>query len=272
MDQQKLIKKVEKHAAKFKPRAFISPNDGKRHDLIKSDERKWIGIAHDELDWSYAKIGSVFSRDARTVKVSVEEERKILTGRKEDQKKREQHTERVLIQQQQKEHINKLQQMARTAFDHLPDPPDLQNEPETFDSFNDAVVKVYRRLTGDIDDWKDMAEHLGDQGDKIETMSSILDDVLPGGSLAIPKLDKYKSNLEEAWCLIRIGGLKTISESSDTRKWEWEGLNQRCQNCPDQEYEPVDITSEDITSSREFPEMRLSDFQVHSNENSSTGK
>lgn len=242
MDQQKLIKKVEKHANKFRPRAFISPNDKKRHDLIKSDERKWIGIAHDELDWSYAKIASVFSRDARTVKVSVEEERKILTRHNEDQKKKEQHTERVLIQQQQKEHIRILQQMARSALDHLPDLPDLQNEPAAFDSFNDAVVKVYRRLTGDVDDWKDMAEHLGNEGKKIEMMSPVLDDVLPGGSLARPKLDKYKRNLEEAWFLIRIGGLKLISESSDTRKWEWEGLNQRCQNCPDQEYEPVDIT------------------------------
>jgi len=177
-----------------------------------------------------------------------------------------------LLKRQQKDHIKKLQQMARSALDHLPDLPDLQNEPEAFNSFNDAVVKVYRRLTGDLDDWKDMAEHLGDQGDKIETMSSILDDVLPGGSLARPKLDKYKSNLEEAWCLIRIGGLKTISESSDTRKWEWEGLKQRCQQCPDQEYGPVEITPEDITSSRVFPEMRLSDFQAHSDGGSSTDK
>ena len=242
MDKQKLIKKIEKRALEFRSRGLPSPSDGKRHDLIKSDERKWIGIAHDELDWSYAKIGSVFSRDARTVKVSVEEERKILTSRKEDQKKKEQHTERVLIHQQQKEHIKLLQQMARSALDHLPDLPDLQNEPEAFDSFNDAVVKVYRRLTGDVDDWKDMAEHLGDEGNEIEMMSSVLDDVLPGGSLVRPKLDKYKKDLEKAWFLIKIGGLKLISESSDTRKWELEDLNQRCQNCPNQEYEPVDIT------------------------------
>jgi len=146
-----------------------------------------------------------------------------------------------LIKQQQKEHIKWLQQMARSALDHLPDLPDLQNEPEAFDSFNDAVVKVYRRLTRDVD-WKGMAEHLGDQGNKIEMRSSVLDDILPGGSLVRPKLDEYRKDLEEAWFLIKTGGLKTISESSDTRKWEWEGLNQRCQNCPDQEYEPVDIT------------------------------
>ena len=94
-------------------------------------------------------------------------------------------------------------------------------------------------MAGDVDDWKCMAEHLGDQGGKIEMMSSVLDDVLPRGSLAGPLLDEHKRNLEEAWLLIRIGGLKTISESSDTRKWEWEGLNQRCQMCPDKEYEPV---------------------------------
>jgi hypothetical protein len=236
MKEQRLVKKVEEHAEKFRTRILRSPNDLKRHDLIKSDERKWMGIAHNQLGWSLAKIGSVFSRDARTVKVSVEEERKILTRRKEDQKKKEQHTERVLIQQQQKEHIKILQQMARSALDHLPDLPDLQNEPEAFDSFNEAVVKVYRRLTADVDDWKDMAEHLGDKGNEIEMMSSVLDDVLPGGALVRPRLDEYKRNLEKAWFLIKLGGLKTISESSDTRKWEWEGLNQRCQNCPDQEY------------------------------------
>jgi len=244
MDQQKLIIKIEKRALEFRSRGHTSPNDLKRHDQVRPDERKWIGIAHNQLIWSLAKIGSVFSRDTRTVKVSVEKERKILTRRKEDQKKKEQHVERVLIQQQQKEHIKILQQMARSALDHLPDLPDLQNEPEAFDSFNEAVVKVYRRLIGDVDDWKDMAEHLGDKGNEIEMMSSVLDDVLPGGSLVRPRLDEYKRNLEKTWFLIKFGGLKTISESSDTRKWEWEFLNQRCQNCPDQEYEPVDITPE----------------------------
>ena len=244
MKEQRLVKKVEEHAEKFRTRKRRGPNDLKRHDQIRPDERKWMGIAYNQLGWSYAKIGSVFSRGARTVKVSVEEERKILTRRKEDQKKKEQQTERVLIQQQQKEHIKILQQMARSALDHLPDLPDLQNEPEAFDSFNEAVVKVYRRLIGDVDDWKDMAEHLGDKGNEIEMMSSVLDDVLPGGSLVRPRLDEYKRNLEKAWFLIKFGGLKTISESSDTRKWEWEFLNQRCQNCPDQEYLSVDITPE----------------------------
>jgi hypothetical protein len=157
------------------------------------------------------------------------------------------------------------------ALDHLPDLPDFQNEPEAFNSFNDVVVKVYRRLTGDVD-WKDMVEHLGDEGNKIEMMSSVLDDILPGGSLVKPKLDKYKRDLEEAWFLIKFSGLKTISESSDTRKWEWEGLNQRCHNCPDQEYEPVEITPEDYITLDFFPEMKLSDFQDHGDENSSTDK
>ncbi|MFH1623868.1 MAG: hypothetical protein ABID54_01780, partial [Pseudomonadota bacterium] len=220
VNKQKLEKQVENRAREFRSRGHTSPSDLKRHDQVRPDERKWIGIAHDELDWSYAKIGSVFSRNARTVKVSVEKERKILTRRKEDQNKKEQHTERVLIQQQQKEHIKILQQMARSALDHLPDLPDLQNEPGAFDSFNEAVVKVYRRLTADVDDWKNMAEHLGDKGNEIEMMSSVLDDVLPGGSLVRPRLDEYKRNLEKAWFLIKFGGLKTISESSDTRKWE----------------------------------------------------
>jgi hypothetical protein len=184
---------------------------------------------------------------------------------------RQEKNEKHLIQLQQKEHIKTLQQMAKHALDHLPDLPDLQNEPEVFDSFNDAVVKVYRRLTGDVG-WKGMAEHLGDQGNEIEMMSSVLDDVLPGGSLRRPKLNKYKRDLDEAWYLIKIRGLKTISESSDTRLWEWEGLSQRCQNCPDQEYEPVGITPEDTTSSRVFPEYSLSDWQADSDEHSSTGK
>ena len=124
--------------------------------------------------------------------------------------------------------------MAITALDSLPDfLPDLENA-EEFESFNMTVVKVYRRLTGDVGDWKDMVEHLGDQGNEIEMMSSVLDDVLPGGSLVRPKLDRYKRDLEKAWFLIKFRGLKTISESSDTRQWEWEGLNQRCPNCPDQ--------------------------------------
>ena len=146
-----------------------------------------------------------------------------------------------LIKQQQKAHIKTLQQMARSALDHLPDFPDPQSEPEAFDSFNDAVVKVYRRLTGDIDDWKSMAQHLGDKGNDIEKMSFALDDVLPWGSLIEPMPQWYKDRLEEAWLLLKIGGLKTISESTDTRKWEWEGLNQRCQHCPEQKYEPMDM-------------------------------
>ncbi len=261
------IRRIQGRASKFKQRAYKSPSDLKRHDRIRPDEQKWMHIAYNQLRWSYAKIGHVFDRDPRAVKASVEKEQEIRSARK----KYQQENEQQLIQQQQKEHIKMLQQMARSALDHLPDFPDLHEDHEVFDSFNHAVVEVYRRLTGDIY-WKRMAEHLGDDGKEIEMMSSVLDDVLPGGSSVRPKLDEYKRNLEEAWFLIKIGGLKTISESNDTGKWEWEGLNQRCQNCPDQEYEPVDITPEDITSSRVFPEITLSDLQDHSDENSSTGK
>lgn len=241
MKEEKIRKTIQKKAGIFKSRALISPTDGKRHDLIKTDERKAMYSVYLKFGWSYAKIASDFNRDARTVKVSIEEEQKILTRRKEEQKKKEQHTERVLIQQKQKEHIKILQQMATNALSRLPDFSDLQQNPEVFDSFNYAVVGVYRRLIGDVD-WNDIAEHLGDEGKEIEMMASVLDDVLPGGSLVKPKLDEYKRELEKAWSLIKFGGLKTISESSDTRKWEWEDLNQRCHNCPDWDYEPVDIS------------------------------
>ncbi|MFC1943293.1 hypothetical protein ACFLWO_01780 [Chloroflexota bacterium] len=139
---------------------------------------------------------------------------------------------------QQKDHIKSLNQMARYAMDHIPCLPDFQNEPEAFDPFNDTVVKIYRYLTGDVD-WKGMREHLGDRGDEIEKMSYLVDDVLPGWHSHRPNLDRYYEILEQAWFLIKTGGLKTIAEYSETRKWEWDGLNQRCHNCPDQDYEPI---------------------------------
>ncbi len=67
MKEQRLIKKIEEHAKKFKSRAFISPSDGKRHDHIQQDEKNWMGIAHNQLGWSYAKIGGEFNRDSRSV-------------------------------------------------------------------------------------------------------------------------------------------------------------------------------------------------------------
>ncbi|MFC1955856.1 hypothetical protein ACFLWZ_04935 [Chloroflexota bacterium] len=237
MKEDKLIKNIETQVKKFKQRTWKSPDDEKRHDPIRQDEQKHMWIAYDQLGWSYAKIGSVFDRDRRTVKDHVEKE----CRRRERQIRETQHDERDSLQQKQKEHIRVIQQMAMSALDQLPDFPNLIKEPEAFESFNDAIVKVYRRLTGNVD-WESMSEHLGSQGKEIEAMSSILDDLLPRSSLTRPKLDNYKENLEKAWFLIQTSGLGTISESSDTRKWEWEGMNQRCRNCPDQRYEPVDIS------------------------------
>ena len=72
MDKQKLIKKVEKRALEFRSRGFKSPSDEKRHDHIQQDEKKWMWNAHNQLGWSYAKIGSVFNRDPRAVKKAVQ--------------------------------------------------------------------------------------------------------------------------------------------------------------------------------------------------------
>jgi len=70
--EQRLVKKVEEHANKFRLRAFISPSDRKRHDHTRQDEKNWMGIAHNQLGWSYAKIGSEFNRDPRVVKKTVQ--------------------------------------------------------------------------------------------------------------------------------------------------------------------------------------------------------
>lgn len=139
--------------------------------------------------------------------------------------------------EQQKEHVRKLQEMARTAFDSLPlHFPDLKTAPpEVFDDFNEAVVKVYRRLTEDPD-WNELAHHLGDEAKKIESLSNELDDFLPGGSAPFPKLDRYYETLQEAWLTIKAGGIKTISEYSDRRRWDYYGLMPTCPKCPDQNW------------------------------------
>jgi hypothetical protein len=141
------------------------------------------------------------------------------------------------MHRRQKEHIQMIQQMAREAMDIVPlYYPNYEKEPEEFDAFNYAVVKAYRRLTGG-EDWKNLAAHLGNEGDEIERLNTALDDLFP---LADTRFNEYNNTLERAWILVRAGGIKTISESSDTRKWEYEGMRQRCPNCPDQHYEPVD--------------------------------
>ena len=72
MNKQNLIKKVENRAQEFKLSGLKSPVDEKRHDHIQQDEKKWMWIAHNQLGWSLAKIGSVFNRDPRAVKKAVQ--------------------------------------------------------------------------------------------------------------------------------------------------------------------------------------------------------
>jgi hypothetical protein len=142
------------------------------------------------------------------------------------------------IRRRQKEHLQRLQQRAREAVDTVPlYYPNFEKEPEEFDAFNHTLVKAYRRLT-DGEDWKDLAAHLGDEGDEIEHLKSVLDDLFTPADI---RSSEYNNTLERAWILVRAGGIKTISESSDTRKWEYEGMFQRCPNCPDQHYESVGV-------------------------------
>jgi len=140
---------------------------------------------------------------------------------------------------QQITHIRNLQILARNAIDSLPDIyPDLDGENIDDDAFNVTnvnLVKVYRRLVGDFM-WKDLAEHLDDEDNVIEKMSRRLDDVLP--DISKFQFALYKEDLFQAWFTVKFGGLKTISENSDTRMWEYAGLKQRCKNCPVQDYEP----------------------------------
>lgn len=54
--EERLIKKVQDYANKFKLRALKSPEDDKRHDLTKRDERKSMWTAYNRLGWSFAKF------------------------------------------------------------------------------------------------------------------------------------------------------------------------------------------------------------------------
>ena len=81
MKKEILEEKIQKKAGDFKSRALISPTDRKRHDSIKSDERREHYTAYHKMGWSYAKIAEVFNRDPRTVKTSVEKEQGILDKR-----------------------------------------------------------------------------------------------------------------------------------------------------------------------------------------------
>lgn len=71
MKEDRLIRKIEEQAKKFKLRAQKSRTDEKRHDAVRPDEQKWMWTAHHDLGWSLAKIGSTFNRDPRTVQKAI---------------------------------------------------------------------------------------------------------------------------------------------------------------------------------------------------------
>jgi len=69
--EDRLITRIEEQAKKFKLRAQKSHTDEKRHDTVRPDEQKWMWMAHHDLGWSLAKIGSIFNRDPRTVQKAI---------------------------------------------------------------------------------------------------------------------------------------------------------------------------------------------------------
>ncbi|RLC35683.1 hypothetical protein DRH29_05945 [candidate division Kazan bacterium] len=69
--EERLIKKIEAQAKKFKLRIQKGRGDEKRHDAVRPDEQKWMWTAHHDLGWSLAKIGSIFNRDPRTVQKAI---------------------------------------------------------------------------------------------------------------------------------------------------------------------------------------------------------
>lgn len=71
MNEQRLTKKISDKAKILKSRANIGREDMKRHDLIRLDEQKMMRVAYNQLGWSFAKIGSIFSRDPRTVRRAI---------------------------------------------------------------------------------------------------------------------------------------------------------------------------------------------------------
>jgi len=69
--EDRLIKKIEEQAEKFKLRIQKGRGDEKRHDAVRPDEQKLMWTAHHDLGWSLAKIGSIFNRDPRTVQKAI---------------------------------------------------------------------------------------------------------------------------------------------------------------------------------------------------------
>ena len=123
-----------------------------------------------------------------------------------------------------------LQELARRAVDSVQlFFPDFEHsyDSDLFNEFNYNIVSVVRRLVVNHD-WKDLAAHLGEEGIEIETISRQLDDLPPNPDR------NYEQILDKIWFLIKHKGLKTIADNSDTRIWEYKGLNQKCMNCPDQ--------------------------------------
>jgi hypothetical protein len=136
----------------------------------------------------------------------------------------------------QQEHIRKIQNLARKAFDSISEYfPDIEEESKSsvFYKYNSNMVKVLRRLTGDFE-WGSLKEHLGEDGLKIEKVAYTLDDGLPGLSAGIRSYKEYTDVLFKAYQLIKDGRLKIITETCDTQVWKRRGLQPRCKHCPDQ--------------------------------------
>jgi len=104
--EQRIIKKIENQASKFKQRALKSPEDRKRHDQVRQDEKKWMWRAHNELGWSFAKIGSIFNRDPRTVRKVT----KIFNPKKETRVEQKPQEE-ILLQKAQQDHLDEIRSL-----------------------------------------------------------------------------------------------------------------------------------------------------------------
>lgn len=229
MKKQTLIRRIENSAKIFRARAIKSHADLKRHDLAQHDEQKSMWIAWNRLGWSYRKIGSVYNRDQRTVKRAVESYRanKQAAVASLD-------AEAIRSKQlRQMEHIGALQKLARSTVDELPELPGSDDE-SGFEDCYFTLAKLFLRLTGDVH-WPDLAAHLGEKAQEIKNMSSIFRDAsLEVNMDQISAPANYREKVVEGWKLIINSGLVVVADLGDTRKWEWEGLNQRCHNCPDQ--------------------------------------
>jgi hypothetical protein len=138
----------------------------------------------------------------------------------------------------QQEHIRKIQNLARNAYDktlwRFPALDEKDERHRNFYECNDFLVKIIRRLTGDFE-WKNLKEHLGEEGLEIEEMARIMNDTIPG--LTATRNLSFKEYYEvvfKAYSLLRYKNLKVITETCDTKIWKRFGLQPVCKNCPDQ--------------------------------------